>query len=413
MSLLSWRATDGRSGQWEVQSGSRRIGRAEGNDCVLPDASVSSIHAEATLEGDHLLLRDLDSTNGSFVNGERVREALIEPGGSFRLGDVEVTFSPRASEAAIPIPSIRISGAGRAVAVPEPAPTALARGVCWQHPASPAAYTCTRCAKDLCSQCAKAERVGGKNVVFCRSCGGKCVPFGQPISTAPAVRPKFAQMLPSAFAYPFKGNGLILLITGTIFFGLLDLLANSRITMASLPALFLRIIMYGYLFAYMQKIIGASANAEDEPPTWPEVTEIYQDIFQPFFLFLGVVLACFLPGIVLAISSPLGGLGLMMAGAIYFPMAVLAVAMADSLGGLSPTVVVPSILKVPGQYAVAVLLCGVLVFVRGVLPSFLNQMGIPLVPGLLLNLCALYLIMVEMRILGLLYYTNSEKLGWF
>ena len=53
-----------------------RIGRSPDNDVVLPGETISSYHAEVIVQGDAVFLRDLDSTNGTFVNGQRVR-ALI------------------------------------------------------------------------------------------------------------------------------------------------------------------------------------------------------------------------------------------------------------------------------------------------------------------------------------------------
>jgi hypothetical protein len=72
-----------------------------------------------------------------------------------------------------------------------------------------------------------------------------------------------------------------------------------------------------------------------------------------------------------------------------------------------------AILKVPRQYIISVIVCGFLVLVRGWLPDVFRQMGIPIVPTFVLAGVALFLVMVEMRILGVLYYTNKEKFGWF
>ena len=72
-----------------------RIGRAEGNDFVIPDEHVSSEHARIALVGDRIVLRDLRSTNGTWVvRGEarsslsdvRGREMTIEQGDVIELG---------------------------------------------------------------------------------------------------------------------------------------------------------------------------------------------------------------------------------------------------------------------------------------------------------------------------------------
>ncbi|HXF94684.1 MAG TPA: FHA domain-containing protein, partial [Gemmatimonadales bacterium] len=71
------------------------IGRADYNDLVLPDPSVSTAHAKLQRREGVWVLVDLDSTNGSFVDGERVKgEAPLVPGALVRLGDVQLVFEP-------------------------------------------------------------------------------------------------------------------------------------------------------------------------------------------------------------------------------------------------------------------------------------------------------------------------------
>lgn len=66
------------------------IGRADDQDVVLENRSVSRAHAEITLTRQGWVLRDLDSTNGTFLNGERVgREGrVISSGDMLRIGTV-------------------------------------------------------------------------------------------------------------------------------------------------------------------------------------------------------------------------------------------------------------------------------------------------------------------------------------
>src|SRR6266508_3929065 len=70
------------------------IGTLPENSLVLTDTTVSRQHAivEETAKG--YLLRDLDSTNGTFLNGVRVREGYLAAGSVIRLGQTELTFSP-------------------------------------------------------------------------------------------------------------------------------------------------------------------------------------------------------------------------------------------------------------------------------------------------------------------------------
>jgi len=71
------------------------VGRAEYNDIVLPDDSVSTSHAKLQRREGVWVLVDLESTNGSFVDAERVQgETPLAPGALLRLGDVQLLFEP-------------------------------------------------------------------------------------------------------------------------------------------------------------------------------------------------------------------------------------------------------------------------------------------------------------------------------
>ncbi len=77
------------------------IGRAEYNDIVVPDPSVSSAHAKIQLREGIWMLTDMGSTNGSFVDGERVEdEAPLAPGALIRFGDFSVVFEPTKDDSA-------------------------------------------------------------------------------------------------------------------------------------------------------------------------------------------------------------------------------------------------------------------------------------------------------------------------
>ena len=68
------------------------IGRSGSNDIVLPDPSVSKHHARVVQEGDGWKLADIGSTNGSWLNGERVKERRLENGDRIRFGVYSFTF---------------------------------------------------------------------------------------------------------------------------------------------------------------------------------------------------------------------------------------------------------------------------------------------------------------------------------
>lgn len=69
----------------------RTMGRATGADFIVDVALVSRVHCRFTATPDGgLEVRDLESTNGTFVNGERTEVARLEPGDKVQIGRVEV-----------------------------------------------------------------------------------------------------------------------------------------------------------------------------------------------------------------------------------------------------------------------------------------------------------------------------------
>src|SRR5579871_6288493 len=66
------------------------VGRVEENTFQIADASVSSRHAEIILRGTDIVVRDLNSTNGTFINNEKITEATLKPGQTLRFGQVEI-----------------------------------------------------------------------------------------------------------------------------------------------------------------------------------------------------------------------------------------------------------------------------------------------------------------------------------
>ena len=71
------------------------IGRADYNDLVFGEESVSASHAKLQRREEVWVLTDLDSTNGTFVDGEQVHgEVPLMPGSTVRFGDLTVLFDP-------------------------------------------------------------------------------------------------------------------------------------------------------------------------------------------------------------------------------------------------------------------------------------------------------------------------------
>ena len=75
------------------------IGRLAHNSLQIDDLSVSSHHADIFLEAGRYHLHDPGSTNGTYVNGEQVTDAILRNGDELRFGSVEGLFLSEAEEA--------------------------------------------------------------------------------------------------------------------------------------------------------------------------------------------------------------------------------------------------------------------------------------------------------------------------
>ena len=82
----------GRTLPYIINNKETTIGRHESNDISVSEQTVTGKHAKLLLEDGKITLIDLGSTNGTFVNGERIRSHELKSGDRFRLGNVEMTL---------------------------------------------------------------------------------------------------------------------------------------------------------------------------------------------------------------------------------------------------------------------------------------------------------------------------------
>jgi pSer/pThr/pTyr-binding forkhead associated (FHA) protein len=87
----------------------------EENTFQIADASVSSRHAEIILHGTDIVIKDLNSTNGTYINGEKISEAPLKPGQTLRFGQVELKIDDGKPVNAQQAPDV-------AASAPSPAP---------------------------------------------------------------------------------------------------------------------------------------------------------------------------------------------------------------------------------------------------------------------------------------------------
>lgn len=78
-------------GYYEL-SGTMRVGRSDENEIALNDPSVSRAHASIETAGPTPMVRDLGSTNGTFVNGRRIEREALRNGDDVRFGNTRMRF---------------------------------------------------------------------------------------------------------------------------------------------------------------------------------------------------------------------------------------------------------------------------------------------------------------------------------
>jgi len=160
-----------RTGQTiELFSGTIRLGRHPANDQCFNDVTLSSHHCEIIVGNGIVQVRDLGSTNGTFIDSQSVKEAALMPGQMLHLGAVDLAFEEVPFEISIPaLPVLQPS-----LLLPDGTPA------CANHSDSHATMDCMECHKAFCELCVhQIRRVGGAALKLCPSCGGHCHAIAQ------------------------------------------------------------------------------------------------------------------------------------------------------------------------------------------------------------------------------------------
>lgn len=80
------------------------VGRAEGNGVRLNDGSVSSRHAILTFTDDDYIIKDLNSTNGTRVNGTKIVQQKLQRGDVLHIGNLQFQYQSETGGAIQPLP---------------------------------------------------------------------------------------------------------------------------------------------------------------------------------------------------------------------------------------------------------------------------------------------------------------------
>ncbi len=310
----------------------------------------------------------------------------------------------------------------------------VSAGRCKFHPALPARYLCGQCGHGYCEACVGRRSRKGGTLTFCRHCGIECLPLEFEAEPA-AVEGYFARW-PGAFVYPLRGSGIFSVLVGVAIFGLVKagfaLMSVGSLRLA-LCGIFLEISVLGYCFAWLENIIHSTVAEDREIAGLPAFGNYLEDLLFPFCKFLGLAAICLGPLGVVAIWTEVapssfgpallaGTLGL---GFLYFPMALLSVCVFDSILAANPLLVVPSILKVLGEYLMTLLVLGggfgaqwlAGRIIRAAFPDgWTTQSMVHLfafIGALLIStFIAVYLLMAGMHSLGLIYVSKKDSLDW-
>ncbi|MCX6923639.1 MAG: FHA domain-containing protein, partial [Verrucomicrobia bacterium] len=154
----------------ELNLGCTQFGRGPKNGVQVEHDSVSNVHCEIVLTDGGVLVRDCDSTNGTFLDGQSIKEAKLSPGQILRLGEVELLVET--TDVTIAIPKFDM---------PRPTPPVVSPDgsiICPRHPNSRATHQCRNCREVLCEACVRRlRRHGGKVMKLCPLCSHPCVPI--------------------------------------------------------------------------------------------------------------------------------------------------------------------------------------------------------------------------------------------
>src|SRR5437868_8768435 len=121
--------TEGFTGRtYELSVERTTVGRVEDNAFQIAEPSVSSHHAEIILRGNDVVIKDLNSTNGTFINGEKISESVLKPGQVLRFGTVELKLEGKDGAGAVAKSAPAATGAAKSAPAPSAPAKAAASG---------------------------------------------------------------------------------------------------------------------------------------------------------------------------------------------------------------------------------------------------------------------------------------------
>ena len=155
---------------YELPAGKHRIGRSKHSALCLDHPSVSQEHCEITVDPLMVLVTDLGSTNGTFINGEPIRKAELMTGQVLHIGRLALILDREAQQ--VVVPDVTPRPLEHVTTLPNGSPC------CYNHPTLAAGMKCGHCHKLFCGACVTGIGViGGVRHHLCPVCHNHCAVY--------------------------------------------------------------------------------------------------------------------------------------------------------------------------------------------------------------------------------------------
>lgn len=350
----------------ELSPGAYSVGADAVNWIVIEHPTVSRHHCDVVIgENGEVFVRDAGSTNGTWVANESVSDAVLAPGQSFRVGVAAISIEMTPGMPFVPhLPkSIPSAAATRTHTSPEHVEADLPR--------------------------------------------------------------TFFQEFPDACRYPLRGDAVVYIFL-VLFLEVVQAVLPSFLGLVNLV---MTVVIGCYLVLLWQQIVHSTIDGKDRLPEMPFTGINWDENVLLYLRYIVLIFFCFSPVMLFYISAAMnenipGVLIYLCYGisCLYFPMAILAFLITDSLAVLSPVFIVRSIFRKFPDY---LFLAGLLAL--GIAADSLSSLLFEPLTGMdqslrskfylwIVNLLCegvgLYLFFVWMRLVGLFYRHNKDLLAW-
>ncbi|MCI0533888.1 MAG: FHA domain-containing protein, partial [Verrucomicrobiales bacterium] len=164
MLRLRFTTFDGVVHTHELKLGTTRIGRTADNDLQIDELALSSQHAEIRYDGESIVVRDLGSMGGTYVDGQAVTEALVKAGQIISMGPFLIKLEDATGEptdhSQQDLQTVRLKDGSYS---------------CFRHSTERAIYECEGCFDLACEDCVRWVETGhGSKGACCKTCGAAC-----------------------------------------------------------------------------------------------------------------------------------------------------------------------------------------------------------------------------------------------